>query len=229
MPPDPGRSTPCSLSRTSTSKPATGQRRRSTWSVQKRNAAKSRPGARKWHRGLGWSIFETDRYEDAIQNFRRAFASKSHDLSLRANLGRALLSAKRLDAAEAEFDRVLRSAEGNIEARLGAAQVCVELGDDGDLDRYKRAEEHLTKAIEFGRNKECGSKRLRGSELAEVYYLRGYVRAKRYEKDSLIARLVTPVSPLHAALRDFRLCRREDSNHFKAAAAIENITAQFRR
>ena len=171
----------------------------------------------------------TERYDDAIENFRRALAVRSHDLMLRGNLGRALLGAKRLDAAEAEFDRVLKSAEGNIEARLGAAQVCVELGDDGDLERYKRAEEHLTKAIEFGRNKECGSKRLYGSQLAEVYYLRGYVRTKRYEKDSLLARLVTRVSPLHAALRDFRQCRREDPNHFKAAAAIDNITSQFRR
>jgi hypothetical protein len=120
---------------------------------------------------------------------------------------------------------VLKLAPGNIEALLGAAQVCIELADDGDPDRYQIAEKHFTDALSHGRYKESGSKRLRPSEIAKIYYMRGYARTKSYEADA--ARTFS--TALFSALVDFRTCRKLDPNHSKAAAAIEKITKRMRR
>ena len=113
-----------------------------------------------------------------MKNFRQALLVKPEDLTLRSNLGNALLKSKQFEAAQDEFARVLKLAPGNIEALLGAAQVCTELADDGDPDRYQIAEKHFTDALSHGRYKESGSKRLRPSEIAKIYYMRGYARTK---------------------------------------------------
>ena len=178
---------------------------------------------------LGLIRFRTQRYAEAIENFREALLARPDDMTLRTSLGRALLQSKQFDAAEVEFARVLKSARGNIDARLGLAQLCIDLADDGDPDRYVSAEEHLETALELGRNGEGGSVRLDGSELANVYYLRGYTRVKRYEKDTLLARLVAPLSSLNGALSDFEQCRAANPGHPKASAAIAKIKKQFQR
>jgi hypothetical protein len=120
---------------------------------------------------------------------------------------------------------VLKSAPAHIDALLGAAEVCIELADDGDLDQYGVAERYLTLAIEHGRNQQSGSKRLRLAEVGNIYYLRGYARTKRYESDAPGVVSMTLLS----ALADFRRCREVDPKHPKAPGAIEKITQRLRR
>jgi tetratricopeptide (TPR) repeat protein len=167
---------------------------------------------------LGLVHFRTERYEEAVENFRRAVLVKPGDLTLRSNLGKALLRLKRFDAAQDEFARVLRNGPGNIDALLGAARVCIDLADEGDPDQYRLAERYLSDALKHGLER-SGSKQLRGVELANVYYLRGYVRVKRYESDPKASQLIALVN----ARTDFRNCLRVDRNHPKAAAAMAKI------
>jgi len=171
----------------------------------------------------GLVCFQAEEYAEAVKNFRQALLVKAGDLTLRCYLGEALLRSKQFESALEEFSRVLKSAPGHIDGRLGAAQVCIELADDGDLDQYKLAEQHLTTALDHGRNRQSGSKRLRSREIANIYYLRGYVRVKRYESDAAWAQSGT----LIRALFDFRQCKRADPNHTKATAAIEKITKRL--
>jgi hypothetical protein len=58
------------------------------------------------------------------------------------------------------------------------------------------------------------------SELADIYYVRGYVRTKSYGADASRAR---SIAPLKAALDDFRECKKRDPNYSKARLAIEKI------
>jgi tetratricopeptide (TPR) repeat protein len=173
----------------------------------------------------GLMCFRAEEYTDALKHFRQALQVKRGDLTLRSNFGQALLRSKQLQAAQDEFSRVLKTAPGHIDARLGAAQVCIELADDGDQDQYKLAEEHLTSALGHGRNARTGSKRLGPSEIAEIYYLRGYVRAKQYDAEGTGAR----TGMLLRALGDFRSCVGSNRAHLKAGTAIEKINKRLRR
>src|SRR5262249_22629662 len=171
----------------------------------------------------GVICFESEDYAQAATKFGEALRAKGEDLTLRSNLGHALLRAKKFEAAQDEFARVLKAAPGHIGARLGAAQLCLELADDGDGDQYQLAEHHLTLALEYGRNRYTGSQRLQANEIANIYYQRGYAMAKRYESDGAAARS----GALASALRDFQECQRADPGHTKAGPAIEKITRQI--
>jgi tetratricopeptide (TPR) repeat protein len=173
-------------------------------------------------RGLVSYGFEE--YGDAIKHYRWALRVDPGDLTLRSDLGKALLRSKQLSAAREEFARVLRSAPGHIDAILGAAEVCIDMADDGDRDQYRLAEQHLTNAIQHGRNSESGSKRLRPNEVANIYYLRGYAQIKRLEGEAPMAAPLV----LLGALNDFRRCKSEDPRHPKAGEAIEKITKRLR-
>jgi hypothetical protein len=126
-----------------------------------------------------------------------------------------------------QFEQVLKSAPGNIDALRGAAQVCIELADDSDPDQYETAVKFLTDALTHGRSQESGSERLSNGELlANIYYMRGYARTKSYEAD---ASRTTSIAPLKAALNDFRNCNEVDPLYSKARAAIEKINKRLRR
>jgi tetratricopeptide (TPR) repeat protein len=172
----------------------------------------------------GLVCYSSEEYAEAITHFRKALQVNPGDLTLRVNLGMALFRSKQFSAADDEFTRVLKSAPGHIDALLGAAEVCIELADDGDADRYDAAEQHLTSALQHGRNKESGSRRLRKAEIADIYYLRGYARTKRFEAESTRTASMT----LLFALSDFRRCKQADQSHSKASAAIEKIAKRLR-
>jgi tetratricopeptide (TPR) repeat protein len=164
-------------------------------------------------------------HKEAAAHFRQALATTPGDIDLRRNLGMALLRSKQFEAAQDEFARVFKVAPAHIDSLLGAAEICIELADDGDVDQYRMAERYLTLALQHGRNRETGSKRLRAAEMGNVYYLRGYARTKRYESE-------LPgggYSALLSALTDFRRCRKADANHPKAPGAIKKITQRLTR
>ncbi len=169
----------------------------------------------------GLVCFRAEEHAEAAKNFREALLVKPGDLTLRSNLGNALLKLKQFEAAQDEFARVLKLAPGNIEALVGAAQVSIEIADDGDPDQYQIAEHNLTEALTYGRNKEWGSKRLENTEIAKIYYMRGYVRTKSYETGA--------TRTLSAAHSDFKQCKKLDPNNRKAPVAIEKITKRLRR
>src|SRR4029077_17828185 len=114
---------------------------------------------------------------------------------------------------------------GNIDALLGAAQVSIELADDGDPDQYQVAEIHLDSALKHGGNQESGSKYLGKMENANIYYMRGYARTKSYEAGA--SRTIS--TPLVSALFDFQRCKKLDPNNRKALAAIEKISKLLRQ
>lgn len=173
----------------------------------------------------GLVCFRAEEHVEAVKHFREALLAKPGDLTLRSNLGNALLKSKQFEAAQDEFARVLKLAPGNIEALLGEAQVSIELADDGDPDQYQIAEHYLTKALSYGRNKEWGSRRLEISEIAKIYYMRGYARTKSFEADAF--RLTS--NRLFGARCDFQQCKKLDPDNRKASTAIEKIGKRLRR
>src|SRR5262249_37100115 len=132
----------------------------------------------------GLICYHQAEHAEAVKNFRQALLARPEDLMLRSNLGNALLQLKQFEVAQDQFARVLRLAPRNIDALCGAAQICIELADDGDADQYKMAVQYLTRALQYGRNRDSGSKYLSNRELAKIYYTRGYARTKSYEADA---------------------------------------------
>ena len=173
----------------------------------------------------GLVCYRLGEHAEAVKNFRQALLVKPADLTLRSNLGNALLQLKQFETAQDEFARVLNVAPGNIDALCGAAQVRIELADDGDPDQYGIAVDFLSDALKYGRNQESGSKRLENSVIARIYYGLGYARIKSYEAD-----VSRPASmALREARRDFQQCKEMDPSDSKARAAIEKINKFMRR
>jgi len=159
--------------------------------------------------------FRAERYAEAVESLRKAVNARPGDLERRVNLGKALLRAKRLTQAREEFATALKGAPGQIDALLGAAQVCIELAEEGETEQYLEAERHLSQVLRHSRDGETGSARVAGRRLDNVHYLRGYARTKRWEAEGRAAMPVT----LFGALHDFRCCQR----HPQSAAARTKI------
>jgi len=174
----------------------------------------------------GLACYHNGEHSEAVKHFRQALLVKPGDLTLQSNLGNALLLCKKFESAETQFEQVLKFAPGNIDALRGAAQVCIELADDGDPDQYEIAVQFLTKALEYGRNRESGSKHLSNSDLAKIYYTRGYARTKSYEAGASPNPLI---ASLKIASDDFRKCNEADPNDSKARTAIEKINKRKRK
>ena len=162
-----------------------------------------------------------EEYPEAVRYFRLAMLDRGDDLDLQSKLGHALLGAKQFDTARMMFRRVLGVAPGHIELLVGCAGACIALGDDGDADQYERAEQHLNEALRHGRDARSGSLYLRRYRVAEILYLRGYAKVKRWEAGAGRPRF----GLLQEALSDFEQCRRENPRHDYAAAAIDKVAS----
>jgi tetratricopeptide (TPR) repeat protein len=172
----------------------------------------------------GLVCYHMGQHAEAVEKFRQALLVRPDSLDLRSNLGNARL--KQFETAQNEFARVLKDGPGNIDALCGAAQVHIELAEDGDPDQYEIAVQYLTDALEHGRYKESGSKRLQNRDLANIYYARGYARTKSYEAN---ASRTTSIKSLEPAFNDFQKCKELDPIHCKARAAIEKINMRRRQ
>ena len=167
---------------------------------------------------LGILCMRTGKCKEAIRYFQQATEIDSTDLALRSNLAEAYLRDDRLDDAEKEFLRVLKTAPDHIESRIGLAAVYSALGDTGDPDMYDAAVTQYSRALTLAERK-SGSKRLKDSELAKVHYSRGYAYVKSYEA------VATPRERrrLYDARADFRKCFKLDGDQHKAKRAVEKI------
>jgi len=165
--------------------------------------------------------------DEATRLFKQALIDRAWDLNLQTYLGLAFFNAKQYETALYAFRRVLDVAPGNIVALIGSALASIELADDGDADQYKCAEQCLTDALKHGRDRESGSIRLNKDKdkevIADIYYMRGYAKAKRHEAGR--GELHTIVS----AINDFRLSLRADSRHILARAAVEKLSQRMLR
>ena len=84
-------------------------------------------------------------YEDAIDTCRSGLTVHPGYLSARVTLGRALLEIHELDAAQAELERVLRTAPENLAAIRGVAEVHHRRGSLGEALGYYKAALALAK------------------------------------------------------------------------------------
>jgi len=167
---------------------------------------------------LGILCMRTNQCREAIRHFEKAMKIDITDLALRSNLAEAYLRDERLDDAQREFLRVLKTAPDHIESRIGLGAVYSALGDGGDTDMYDAAVTQYSTALLLAKRK-AGSKRLKDAELAKVRYSRGYAYVKAFE---------AAASPkdrrrLYDARVDFRECLRLDGEQHKAQRAIEKI------
>jgi tetratricopeptide (TPR) repeat protein len=169
----------------------------------------------------------TDEPDEAARFFRQSLIDRAGDLNLQGYLGLALLNAKQYNSALSAFRRILDVAPGNIDALIGSALASIELADDGDADHYERAEQFLTDALNHGRGGGSGSKRLARDKdaIADIYYMRGYAKAKRYEAN----RGALPTILIASALDDFRQTLRANSRHNLARSAIDRLTQRMLR
>jgi tetratricopeptide (TPR) repeat protein len=170
----------------------------------------------------GILFLATDEPGKAVRTFRQALVYRD-DLGSMTYLGQALLNSKQHQAALQTFQRVLDRAPLHIEALIGSARARIELADDGDVDQYQNAEALLTKSLEFGR--QGGSTRLRDVDVADVYYMRGYTKTRRYEAD----KGSTNVFLITSALNDFREAKKYPSAYATAQAACKKILDQMKR
>jgi tetratricopeptide (TPR) repeat protein len=167
---------------------------------------------------LGILCMRTKECKQAIRHFEKAMKIDLTDLALRSNLAEAYLRDERLDDAQREFLRVLKTAPDHIESKIGLGAVYSALGDAGDTDMYEAAVAQYSAALNLAERK-AGSKRLKDAELAKVRYSRGYAYVKAFE---------AAASPkdrrrLYDARVDFRECLRLDGEQHKAQRAVEKI------
>jgi len=166
-----------------------------------------------------------EEYAGAVRFLREGLLDRGDDLDLQSKLGHTLLGARQYDNARRVFRRVLAVAPGHIESLIGCAGACIALGDDGDTDQYERAEQHLNDVLRYGRDTRSGSQFLRSNRIAEILYLRGYARVKRWEAGAGRVRY----GLLQDALSDFERSRKENPRHEQAAAAIDKVgNSRFR-
>jgi tetratricopeptide (TPR) repeat protein len=171
----------------------------------------------------GILLLATEKPEEAARLFRQALVYRPGELVVKAYLGQALLNSKRYEAALRAFREVLDVAPGHVEALVGSAQTSIELADGGDVDHYVLAERFLTDSLRFGRDR--GSVKLRDVDVADVYYMRGYARIKRYESDMGVFRSIV----LMSAFNDFRQAGKNDPEHGPASLALNKVAQQIRR
>jgi tetratricopeptide (TPR) repeat protein len=183
---------------------------------------------------LGVIATHAGQHRSALRFFEHALERDPDDLTSRTNLAEACRKSRLADRAETEYRRVLAIAHGNVEARVGLAELYLARGEEsGDPDAYHEAITYLAQALDYGGSDE-GSKWLKrgeeeipsAKELAAVLYSRGYAKVKLYEASGALAN----PSLLNEALQDFRECRRLDLGQHKAERAIlrlEERTGRF--
>jgi tetratricopeptide (TPR) repeat protein len=173
---------------------------------------------------LGVVYTRWENYKKGIENFEKALRLNRYDLLTWSNLAEGCLKARRYERAQQEYKRILDITTEHIESQTGLGQVYIALGEKGDGEMFDDAIQHLTEGINLAESRQ-GSKRLKKTDLAAVYYSRGYARVNLYES----AKVFKDESLLRKALEDFRNCARLDPSHHKASRALIKIESRLRR
>ena len=148
------------------------------------------------------------------------------------NLAEAYLKEEQREAAEYEYQKILKITPYHIDSQIGLGETYVAMGDAEVADSYEKAISHFTRAIQMSKSKRSArinrhvcSKKLKKKELAVVLYSLGYARVKLFEK----SKLTKDTGLLHLALKNFRECRKHDPENYKAQKAIETIEKKINR
>jgi tetratricopeptide (TPR) repeat protein len=185
------------------------------------------------HNLMGVVQSRKEDYKGAIDSFRESLSMDSQDLTVRNNLAEAYLNAGLPDKAEEEYQKILNITENHIEAQIGMGQVYLTIAegkkegstDSTDPDFFDDAVHHFARAVELGNNEPCSaSSRMKPKKWAALYYSIGYTRVKMYSA----SRGVKDESLLRRALGDFKLCLKNDPEHYKARRAKKKIGEKLR-
>jgi tetratricopeptide (TPR) repeat protein len=185
------------------------------------------------HNLLGVVQTRKEDYKAAIDSFRESLLMDPQDLTVRSNLAEAYLNAGLPDKAEEEYQKILHVTENHIEAQIGMGQVYLNKAegkkegstDSTDPDFFDDAVHHFARAVELGKNEPCSaSSRMKPKKWAGLYYSIGYTRVKMYSA----SKGVKDESLLRRALSDFKLCLKNDPEHYKARRAKKKIAEKLR-
>jgi tetratricopeptide (TPR) repeat protein len=122
----------------------------------------ARPGDIHGHALLGWALYETKRYDDAVQEFERALAINPDDPYVEVNLAKIYAYQKKTDKALALFKKGMPRLEPDAATSYWYASALTDAG------RLPEAESNIRKAIQLD-PKEIDGHRL----LAEILALEG--------------------------------------------------------
>jgi tetratricopeptide (TPR) repeat protein len=171
---------------------------------------------------LGVLYTRREDYLRAEEHFKISLRINPDDFNAWSNLAEVFLRQNKTEKAEREFQKILRITPGHVDTLTGLGQLYTTMADNGDADRYEQAVYHLTVAITFATDMQ-GSKRLTRTNLAAVYYSRGYAKIKLYEN----SKHVVTDSLLFGALDDFKTCCYYDPDHYKSRRALERLTQKI--
>ncbi len=162
-------------------------------------------------------------FDQAAIRYRKAIKSSADSLSLTAELGNCLYIAKNRADAERQYRLVLQKAPGNVEALMGLARICADLGDEGATERYGEAERYLNVILQEPASGALSTRSTRWMR-AETYYLRGYVHSKAPGRGGSTLN-VSRAGNYRRALADFSRCIDNDPQNFKAIDAKTKLKA----
>ncbi len=173
-----------------------------------------------YHVLQGRCYLATDDAKRAREELAQALALQPDDHEIRSLLGNAEATLGNRDAALAHYTRSRDRAPAHVPTLISLANLYV------DMSEHETEGYHLEQAIniddellELNQNG-SGSKFLTSSELAAIFYQRGYCRVGVYERS---ARQFKRLGMLRAARIDFELCRSIDPHHEKALRAMEKV------
>ncbi len=175
-----------------------------------------------------------EEYLKAIRSFKKAVKLDEHNFLLSNNLGNAYLRNKEYSAARNEFDKVLRRDPNNVDALIGLSELNLN-GPDEELNEkvLSETDKYLKDAIQIGKsgkgskqlnlyeNRNFGTKekKYKDLKLSDLYYSRGYIKTKQYEKN----KLEINNSYLKDSLQCFKKSLDSNPDNIKAKTAIEEI------
>lgn len=179
------------------------------------------PNLIKAHDALSIIYLKRKDYKNAVSHLENAIKFDPEDLELRSRLALAYLKAEIIDKAETNFKKILKITPFHIDSQIGLGEVYTYMGDLGEEEMYELAIEHFTLAIKNAMS-EHSSRRLNKSELAQVFYLRGYCRIRYYEAQRHVSH-INKEETLQTALSDFTNCLERDPEHGRSKIALKKI------
>jgi tetratricopeptide (TPR) repeat protein len=172
----------------------------------------------KAHDALSIIYVKREDYKNAISHLETAVKFDSSDIELRSRLALAYFKAGILDKAEANFKKILKITPFHIDSQIGLGEVYTYMGDLGEVEMFALAVEHFSLAIKNSMG-ELGSRRLNKTELASVFYLRGFSCIRYYETTGQ----GNKEKIFQAATADFTNCLENDLDHNRAKIALKKM------
>jgi tetratricopeptide (TPR) repeat protein len=176
-------------------------------------------------------------YGRAAQEFEAAWNCDRDELSHRIGLAEAQLRLGRLDEAHSLYQSVIEIAPGNVEARIGRAEVLIAQAEADEPALYELTITDYKEAMRLSEGvatllpeKREGSIALPPRTLARLHYQIGYAHTKLFDADVARKFIGRPrQGNLILATRAFRNAVEIDRSHPQAAAALDRVRRERRQ